>query len=1003
MKRLLVAGLILALTCFSSMAQQSSPQGDPDRLFYIATEQYQNGEYAGCFRALETWFVTDPSAAHLEEACFLRAASAYELNRRETSLLLLSFLTDYPASPYAEKACYLLGCSAMDAGQYADALAFFRRCPETNLTKKERVSLRFRFAYVSMQLGDNGTARNLFSDLASGESRYAASAGFFLAYMDYAAGMAREASAGFDNYADNDQLNALLPCFNIQLVYAGGKPTEAIQEASKLLPTIQDPVQKAELTRILGAASFDIKEYARSRQAYIEYLAGNPTIHRTDLYRIGVLNYIGSEYDKAISRLSAIAGKEDAISQSASYHLGMCYLKKSNNEQARMCFEQASLADFDKNTKEKALYNYAVLCHETAFTAFNEQVNAFQRFLDEFPRSELADKANGYLAEALLSSKDYRNSFSVLERVANPDINLLQIKARLLFLLGTEAFGNKQYDEALLFFNQSAELAAKVSVSATETYYWRGETYFQLDLFGQAYADWKRFTEQAKAQQMKAWPSALYGLGYSSFELKNYTESLKWFEKFTLLAGAENDVRYADVLNRIGDCYFMLKQYDKAGQLYQRADKATSGGNDYAVYQEAITLGLKKQYQAKLTLLNQFETRFLVSDYTDDILFEAGKTYSELKDKDQAIAVFSRLMETYPNSPLSRKAGIQIALLHFNNQAVGQAIEAYKKVIEHYPGSQEAQVALGDLKMIHVSNNTVSEFINYTRDLKVPVALNAEEQDSLNFMAAENKLMEGNNQEAMQAFEQYINQFPNGHYLADSHYHLAKLMLASNDLTGAIPHLIYVADQTGHRFQRECLEILAESYFQQTNYQEANTRYAQLEKLASNRNSRIAAQMGLLRCQFNLGNDNEVITMTGKQLSEKNLDTGLLTEVRYYRAISYLNTTKNDLAKADLIILAKEVQTQYGAESRFLLAELYFKQNNLREAEKIVNQFIQEGTPHSYWLAHSFILLADIHMQRKDDFQAKQYLLSLKENYKADDDITGLIEARLNKIAQRNN
>ncbi|OPZ95320.1 MAG: tol-pal system protein YbgF [Bacteroidetes bacterium ADurb.Bin416] len=501
---------------------------------------------------------------------------------------------------------------------------------------------------------------------------------------------------------------------------------------------------------------------------------------------------------------------------------------------------------------------------------------------------------------------------------------------------------------------------------------------------------------------MKAWGSALYGLGYSLFKNKAYNEALIQFEAFTKQQGAASDVRYVDALNRMGDSYFMTKRYDRAGQQYQLADKATQGGNDYAVYQQALTLGLRKENQAKLTLLNQFEDRFPVSDYADDILFEIGKTHATMQDKDQAIAAYERLMDTYPGSPLSRKAGLQIALLHVNSLALEQAKAAYKVVIEAYPGSQEAQTAVSDLKQLHVSTNTVAEFINYTRSLSVPVPLAAGEQDSLTYLAAENLLMDGRNQEAIDAFEAYVGQFPNGLYLADSHYHLAKLKQAKGDVVGAAPHLTYVAGRTGHRYQGECLAILADIYFKQGRFEDALARYTLLVPLATDKKQRLTAETGQLRCQVKLGRDKDVIASATSLLGDQSMDKVLQTEVRYYRAKAYQNTGLAESARSDLQLLSKEVQTVYGAEARFLLAEQYFKQKNLKEAEKVVNQFIQDGTPHAYWLAHAFLLLADIHMERKDDFQAKQYLLSLKENYKTDDDIAGLIEARLTKIAQRN-
>ena len=64
--------------------------------------------------------------------------------------------------------------------------------------------------------------------------------------------------------------------------------------------------------------------------------------------------------------------------------------------------------------------------------------------------------------------------------------------------------------------------------------------------------------------------------------------------------------------------------------------------------------------------------------------------------------------------------------------------------------------------------------------------------------------------------------------------------------------------------------------------------------------------------------------------------------------------------------------------------------------------YIDESTPHAYWLARSFVLLADLYASQGRNAEAKQYLVSLQSNYSADDDIKTLIEERLNNLSTEN-
>jgi len=136
-------------------------------------------------------------------------------------------------------------------------------------------------------------------------------------------------------------------------------------------------------------------------------------------------------------------------------------------------------------------------------------------------------------------------------------------------------------------------------------------------------------------------------------------------------------------------------------------------------------------------------------------------------------------------------------------------------------------------------------------------------------------------------------------------------------------------------------------------------------------------------------------------MSDPLSNADLKSEALYNRAKAYLALKKLDEAAADLKVLATETRTANGAEAKYLLANVYFDQDKLKEAEAEVMDFAKKNTPHQFWLARSFVLLSDVYIKQKNDFQAKQYLISLQKNYTVADEIQAMITDRLDAISLR--
>lgn len=1001
-KLLLLISLMISLTYY---VQAQKHQENNLNLYHSCQEYFQSEHYDVCLTQTENLLAQSQglSEGQVEHARFMQAASAFYLNQMNSSLLLRDFLADYSMSVYAPKAFFMLGTCAMNAGQYQDAIGFYNLCQRSALSKKEYEDYRFQLAYTHMQLEDFPKADSIFHELIAENGRYLLPATYYTAYIDYKEGFTQEAMKGFRQVADVEEYRHTAPFYIMQLQFNEGQFVEMLETAERLLQENPTQSEKTELYRLSAAAHYELKNYRDAQVFYEKYLAEDPEILRTDAYRIGMIHFLEKRYDKALTYFSKASGEDDALAQNAIFHVGVCYLQMQKNDMARLSFERASLSHHDKGTKEDALYNYALLCYETSFSPFNEQIKAFERILEEFPNSKYSDQIYSHLADAFLSNSNYQAAIDFIGKIDKPSQNMLQTKTKLYFLLGMERFNNADYQAAYKNFLASTDLGRKIGIATPEAYFWKGETAYRLNDLKTATRDFQTFLNDKNASKFKAYQIAHYDLAYCYFNSKNYNDALKYFEKYCQLASGKKEAPYVDALNRIGDCYYFARQYQQAEKYYAQTDRLTPSGNDYAVYQQAFCLGLRKQYKEKAELLQSFEKRFPKSDYLTKALYEEARAFVSMRQQKEAIAVFQRLMKKAPNSELARKAGVQIGLLHYQSGNATQAIAAYKKVIDDYPGSQEAQTAINDLKTIYVATNQVNEFVTYLSGLGDDFALQAGEQDSLSYMAAERLMMDSKNDQAIAAFQQYLQQFPQGGFYTPANYHCANLLYEKHRVDEAMEHYKNVLKQKGNPFMTDALIALSDHAYAKEAYNEGLAYYQQLYTLADNRNTRLQAKTGIMRCLAALEQSAELLAVCEELLQESHLSPELQREARHHKTQSLVKLNRSDEAVKDWESLSKDSQTAFGAEARFLLAEYWFEKGNNDKALKLAQDFLKDGTPHAYWMARCFVLMADIFMKQGDDFQAKQYLLSLKENYTDTDDIQDMISVRLQTIEERSN
>jgi hypothetical protein len=173
--------------------------------------------------------------------------------------------------------------------------------------------------------------------------------------------------------------------------------------------------------------------------------------------------------------------------------------------------------------------------------------------------------------------------------------------------------------------------------------------------------------------------------------------------------------------------------------------------------------------------------------------------------------------------------------------------------------------------------------------------------------------------------------------------------------------------------------------------------FNRLETVANSKWNVLKAYTGQMRCNFHLNNLPNAIAAAEKVKKSDIANEALTREADYITGKSYFEQENLAQALPALQKVASDTKLEEGAEAKYLVAEIYFRQNKKTEAEKEIDDFISKGTPYLFWLGKSFLLLSDIYIGNNQEFDAKHTLRSLIENYNNDTD--GIKDEASRKLA----
>ncbi|MGC8803236.1 MAG: tetratricopeptide repeat protein [Bacteroidales bacterium] len=992
--------VIVAVTyvmCFSPFiwGQRSFSDIHPNRLSW-GKELYEKEKYVAAQHIFEE-ILADPQAIRQQktEAAFYSFLCSSQLYNKDAKYKGLVFIAQYPESPLVNLVLFQLANNEYVNKNYKNAVGYYQQVEPKTLSEDDRAELHFKLGYSWLMLDSLERARLEFYEIKDIDNLYSSAALYYYSYIAFQQKNYVTALDGFRRLKDDENFASVVPYYIVQCYYYLGKDDDLLAYAVPIIDSVI-PSREAEIAYLIGSAYYRKSQYKEAIPYYERYLSKEKKPDRSSYFQPAYCYYQMGDYAKAIPLFEKVATDNSLLGQSASYHLAYCYLQEKSKDKAMVAFSAAAQADFDPNIQEDAAFNYAVLTLELSNTPFNNAIKALSDYINRYPYSRRREEAYQYLVIACLNTHNYQEALNYLNKIQNKDAKIRRAYQRASFFRALELFNNLDLTNAAKHLEFAQRYSSSDPVIAARTQYWMAEIQYRNKEYGEALDGYRQFYDLTAARQTPEYALAPYNIAYCYFHKKNYSQALQWFQRF-VEKPAEYGQLLADSYNRIGDCYFATSKYKEAISFYTQAIGKGAADKDYAMFQRAFAIGLLGDHRQKINLLNELIRNSPNSVYLDDALYEIGQSYLALQNSGEAKKYYRRIIAQYPLSSYVKKAWLQLGLIDYNNNQYDSAIVKYKKVIADYPNTSEARSALNGIKNIYIELNQVDEFLKMSASL-AGGSVGQAEQDSLLYYSAENLYTKQQWKKAIEGLKKYLQAFPSGNFAANAHFYLADCYLRTNMPEEALEHLNYVIGLPRNSFTEMALVAAVQLKIDKKDYYAAVSNCESLDSIAEVAENRIVARQGKALGYFQLKRYQEAINAAQSLLSTPGIPPETERVARYVIAKSYLTLGEDVKAMEQLRRLARDVKNKEGAEAKYLIAENYFKQNQSDKAMKEIFNFVDLNTPHQYWVAKAYLLLAKIYYQKNNTFQAIKTLESIINNYDVKDD--GIVDEAKDLKAQ---
>lgn len=921
---------------------------------------YGAGRYAEALSAFDAYVRKYPQSSSLQSAAKGYADCFYALNNYDKALKAYSeVLTDGLVTAEASELFYRKGLSAYNVGKVDVAKAALT---EATTYRSTRSAASFYLGRIAYDQKDYGAARERFR-------------------------MVNTAVAPGD----------VTDCYLAAIDFAEGNYGRALSTARQGLKRSTLPSEaKAELNRIAGESLFRQGQLSDACSYLKKYTSATSNPVPSALYVLGVQAFNLGNYNEALDYLRPVTEHADgALQQSAYLFAGQCLLENGDTSAAILAFDKAAKVDYDPEVREAAFYNYAAAKFAGASVPFASTSETFEEFLRLYPDGPYSDRVASYLASGYMADNDYERALSRLNAINSPSPRMQAAKQRVLYTLGMKSLREGNYAVASDFLNDAhalrsfdATIAAEVVLAQAQVLQANGNNTSAIDKF-RTYLR----TADKNAQNR---PVALYGLAYSLYNTGDAKGAMTNFSEAS--TRISDPTTLADIYNRLGDVRFALGDFSEAADFYAKAFKTNPGAGDYASLNAAKMKGYLRDYEGKLQALDVFRRDFSSSVLMPDALLETTQAQISLGRNADAVATYKTLIKSYPQTAQGRRGYLQMAMTLLDMGQTDEAAKAYRSVIQLYPTSAEAAQASSLLKNLYIGAGRGDEYLDFMASVDNAPKITEGEAEELAFESACTAFRSRGETAQLENFAAKYQSSP--HAAEALGILLDKAKSGGNDEKANA-----LADRIIDRYPdsqaaETALLLKADAAYSASNLPEALAKYESLTEKASDAATATSARLGLMRTARDMG-EYAKAGEAADAIIASSATPAAISEAKFTKAVALDADDKTTEAIAIWKEMSSDTNELFGAKSAYEAASALHEAGKNKEALKIAQDFVQSGSPHRYWIARGFILLSDIYTAQGKDFEAREYLEALRDNYPGSEpDIFMMIDSRLSDKKQ---